>query len=251
MNEEKYREDGAVQEQNEIAAERVKPKKKGGVIVSICLVIVIALALMGIAFIWFMKPFQKFAEATLELGAPVPGEMADYVNYSDNWFVELLVGEAEVEISGIDSMKVGDYEAYLKHGLIDYTYIVHVEDTTAPILLVVDHLYLAINREVTSDMFVTEVSDLSGEVEVQVNKSDKYTPSTLGQEAISISAKDASGNETVLKVPCDIETPPYIVGANEGYIATGLTYDPLESVVAIDELDGVLTGAMSVDLGGL
>lgn len=226
-----------------------------GIILAIVAAVIVVLGLMP-----FVVPLNPVTDTiTVELGDEISTDLDNYVSgFAPGFWVTNL------DVSGVDTGRVGDYIATVKHGFQEFTYTILVRDTTAPILtLATDNIYLEKGQMYPANYFVEEVFDLSGDVMLTVSDSvmsdfrRTYAYSEdCGIYVLSLFAKDASGNESVYTLSVTVDTAPTISGMKEYYVVPGTTLNYLEFITAFDEVDGdvsenVHVNAENVDLSAV
>lgn len=223
-----------------------KKAKKIGLILGIVAAVIVIVALLP-----FVVPLNKVTDSiTVELGDELTTNLDDYVSgFAPGFWVTKL------DVSMVDTSKVGDYTTIVKHGFQEFTYTILVRDTTAPVLtLDTENIYLKKGQMYPADYFVEEVFDLSGEVTVTV--SDTVMPDfrrtyayseNCGVYVLSFYAKDASGNESAYTLSVTVDTAPTISGIKEYYVVPGTTLNYLEFISAYDEVDGDVSESVQVN----
>lgn len=212
---------------------------------------VLLLAGTGTTFYFCYKVEQVNTEFVIELGDRLTQNPYDYVA-GMAWSVE----KSEIDFSKVTEDEVGEYEVLLKHGWQEFTYSVTVQDTTPPVLnLQQKDYYLQQGITYDIDYFFESFSDLSGEATLQMEsaqsiseQNDQVTFDTNGLYQVSVRATDPSGNYAVETVLVMVDTPPVVTGMREHYLAIGCDTDFLAGIVAADELDGDVSGSLSVDV---
>ncbi|MDD6157645.1 MAG: DUF5011 domain-containing protein [Lachnospiraceae bacterium] len=196
---------------------------------------------------------QVFKETTVELGTPISTEVDDYL-VGKEWILERAV----LDTTEMDETNPGQYKVYCKALYRKYTYLIRVEDTTAPTVEKWDDIpCLAVDAEYGVDTFISGVSDLSGEVntyflEYNGEQTTEVSFSEAGNYHICIRAEDASGNYTDTELTVMADVPPTLLGVWDRYIVKGTEYDVLGGVIAWDLEDGFLTEEIeaATDLDG-
>lgn len=229
-----------------------KNTKKIGLILGIVAAVIVIIGLLP-----FVVPLNRVTDSiTVELGDELTTNLDNYVSgFAPGFWVTGL------DVSNVDTNKVGDYTATVKHGFQEFTYTILVRDTTAPVLtLDTENIYLKKGQMYPTNYFVQEAFDLSGDVTITV--SDTIMPDfrktyayseNCGVYVLSFFAKDTSGNESVYTLSVTVDTAPTISGIKEYYVVPGTTLNYLEFITAFDEVDGdvsenVHVNAENVDL---
>lgn len=141
---------------------------------------------------------------SVELGTEMSTNAADYV--SD----EKQVAETTVDVSAVDTSKVGNYTATVTYKDQTTTVEVDVIDTTAPVAdVTTDPIVLGVGDTLTADAVMTGVTELSGNVTAKfadVSESTEETESTESVETTEVTenvetaeaAETAEATETVI-----------------------------------------------------
>lgn len=93
---------------------------------------------------------------TLELGDELSENVADYLQNPD----EKILKGASLDLSTIDEIKVGSYNAAIAYDGKNYPFTVEVKDTTSPQCEAKDYIYMQPGT-LTVDDLVTEIKDAS------------------------------------------------------------------------------------------
>ena len=226
----------------------VPPEKKTGrtALKVMAVIAAVSLALFA-ASLAVVVPKQN--GLVLELGEELTVLPADYLyGYS------FIVDRAEIDLSGVDSSKVGEYSFSLKLLFYDYSVSVRVEDTTPPELIPLDEpLFLATGQEYFPENFAKAAEDISGEVKLSVNyggsRRDSISFPKAGSYNITLEGEDPSGNIGTLTVEFTVDDPPVIIGVFDRHLPVGTDFDPA-NVIAVDSVEGVISDRVSVDTGG-
>ena len=190
----------------------------------------------------------------VELGESFSTDLHDYISGSE-WAIE----NSELDITGVNQDKVGEYIAYVNHGRQTFVYQMIVQDTTPPdILLESNEKYFEQGKVYSLESFVKAVNDISGNVSVGLvcatakqERENEYSFSVCGSVLVGIVASDASGNTNYEYMHVTVDTPPEIYGMQEYYIATGSDVDYLKGITATDTIDGDVTDTVEVNLDNL
>lgn len=97
-------------------------------------------------------------EVQIELGEEVPSNVTDYI-YIETHMSGKIQSNVELDVSGIDSMTVGEYEAKIYYRGNMFISKVSVSDTTPPEILLKDTEFSAGNIVSANDL--AEVKDFS------------------------------------------------------------------------------------------
>ena len=220
---------------------QTKPKKRikvGYIIAAIVVVILIAIVLIN--------PLMKFHSKKVELGSQISSDIKDYVNLYETG----LYNGATLDVTEVNTMAVGKYEARLKVGFLTFKYKIDVIDTTAPEIMLKEKAYAAIDRPLDPKTIIADATDLSGTVDVTIEGNTEYTPTELGEETITVKATDPSGNSTTAEVTYTVEYPPVIVGAFDNIVKASSGYNPLDYIAAADMNEGNINDKLVGELGG-
>ncbi|MGF7010514.1 hypothetical protein M2146_001038 [Lachnospiraceae bacterium PF1-22] len=258
MTDESVKEDDVSEEQTQVEAfaeeapkSNSSKKKMAAIGIAGAVLLIAALAIAP----QFGKGKIKLKEDVFknELGTEVSSDPRSYLNGDED-----EVSKAKVNVSKVDTKKVGEYEAEAYVGNKTLRFRVKVADTTAPVIEVKEDFSAYAGEEFTSDSFITSVKDASGLKSFKIEdgvigqKSDLTDTSiplyTLmfkseGQYTIAIQAEDKHGNkvEKNLKVKIkEFETKglPEIIEVEQGK-----AYDWLKDV---ESKEGI-TQAVEVD----
>lgn len=230
--------------------EAMKQRKKNTRGINILIGIVIFMLVLGCGIYIYNRlsgVTRVCSNIILELGTEPSSDVHDYLSGYD-----FVLSRAVVDTGNVDSDCVGEYEVICSLGENKYTYKVTVADTTPPEIRQLPELpCYAVNREYSADEFVESVYDLSGEVDVEVSAGQGYGNTVSFNEtgtcSMDIRAKDPSGNMSELRIWVEVDEPPYLVGISDKYIPAGQEYDLSECVVALDNLDGVITEKICIE----
>ena len=191
-------------------------------------------------------------EQTIELGDSVITEASYYISGKE-WTIE----HTGVDASGVNNMKVGDYEIKATNPFAEYTYIVHVRDTTPPELEIGESskTVLAAGQEYSTDIIGAKAEDLSGLAFIRYlydgHETDSFLFAEPGRYDVTVRATDANANKTEKEVELFVDTPPEFYGVHDQYVLRGSEESALEPVFAYDEVDGGLTSEIVTDASGV
>ena len=212
--------------------------------------VLLSVAIGAGAFLFYQMIFRvepAFTSVVYELGDRVSGNVEDYL-LGTEW----SVGLGELDISQVDSGRIGSYQASVRHGGKEFLYEIIIRDTMPPILILKQEpVYLAAGREYTPEELVESVTDADSRISLSFwngeAKSDLLYYEAPGSFDCIITAEDYSGNRTSLSIPVIVDSAPEIWGVQDIYLALGSQVDYLEQVTAWDERDGDLTDRLTVD----
>lgn len=205
----------------------------------------------GILAYYLLHTEAIFTEQTIELGENyLSEEVRDYISGSDQ-----AIAGSVVDISKVNFEKVGDYEVTCTTKRKTYSYTIHIVDTTAPeLVLNSDKFCCQTDYYYKPTDFVTETSDLSGEVKLLIEYngilSENINFDKVGNYTFTIVANDSSGNSTKEDVTYEFAKAPKFMLLTDKSIETGTEFDPMMYAFAYDELDGNLKDDIVVDLNG-
>lgn len=126
-------------------------------IVDALAVAALVVVLSGIAYYQVNSFSGLEKEIVIELGDKVKTDASDYVKASS-----YVVEHSQVDVSDVDTGQVGVYEVVVTYGEQELVIPVKVEDTVAPEVVLKDDLEAVVGKEISSDMVVDQMSDLSG-----------------------------------------------------------------------------------------
>lgn len=224
---------------NENQIKQKKRIKTGYIIAAIIVVFLVSIVLIN--------PLMKFHSRKIELGSSVSSDIKDYVHLYETG----LYSGATLDISDVNNMVAGRYEARVKLGFLTFKYKVEIVDTTAPEIQLKEKAYAAIDRPVDPNTLIAGATDLSGTVTVSVDGKEYYIPEALGEDTITIKATDISGNSSTAEVTFTVEYPPVIVGAFDNVIKVGSDYNPFDYIAAADKQEGNITDRIQCDEGSI
>lgn len=157
-------------------------------------------------------------EITIEAGEMIPA-------LSDFLFIENQEAEFVTSVSEMDTCLTGDYPIEISTEQTSYTTILHIQDTTAPELMLRDIECYTCDVVDIHD-FVVSAKDTSSVTLSYVTEPD-FTK--IGKQSVTVKASDESGNSVektaVLILKEDLE-PPVILGAQNifAYIGDKISY---------------------------
>lgn len=192
-----------------------------------------------------------FETMEMELGDSLDSDITTYIEG-----FKKAVAQAELDTTQVDAYVAGNYEAYVTLGERTITYNINVVDTINPeLVLNTEIVYVATDREYNTQYFVQEMYDLSGTAEasfyVEGSLEKNISFEDAGEYEFTIIAKDVSGNETLQSMTIIADSAPILIGVENATIPIGAEYDFLQSVVALDEVDGEITEQIEVNTNAL
>ncbi|MDD2458231.1 MAG: serine hydrolase [Eubacteriales bacterium] len=221
-------------------------KRRNALSPFVLFLILVVLATAGIlAYFRFIRfPLKVLAKTqTIELGSNIPAAASDYL---DGKAAELA--KVDVDISDVDSAKTGDYQVELEYEGRRRTVTLIIADTVAPqVTLRRQPVITVLGKALAVDSLVEDIKDASDvTTSFAPDKPETtYQPSELGSFDVSVYVIDASGNQTVVPVQVKVveadQNPPQFAGVDAALLDVGQSFDPLDGVTAVDEIDGDLT----------
>ena len=198
-------------------------------------------------YLCFYRVVPAFDSVTYELGDIVSRDVGDYL-LGTEW----SVGLSELDLSRVDSGRIGTYQAVVHHGRNEFSYEIIIEDTMPPVIMGKrEAVYLAMGREYLPKELVESVTDADAQIVLSfwdgATLSETVCYESPGSYDCVINAEDSSGNRTSVTVPVIVDSAPEISGVQDIYLALGRQVDYLEQVTAWDERDGDLTDRITVD----
>lgn len=192
-----------------------------------------------------------FDSVTYELGDPVSVDVGDYL-LGTEW----SVGLSELDISRVDSGRIGTYQAVVRHGRDEFSYEIIIEDTVPPVIVGKrETVYLAMGREYSPERLIESVTDADSRIMLSFREGETESAvvryEAPGDYGCVITAEDSSGNRASVTVPVIVDRAPEILGVQDIYLAMGNQVDYLEQVIAWDEREGDLTYRITVDDTGV
>jgi hypothetical protein len=193
--------------------------------------------------------FPRSERFVVELGDDASVSPTDYLfGYS------FIVNRGNIDVSQVDTGKVGDYKAAANLFFYRYTLDVSVVDTTPPeIVPFADELFIATGKEYKPKDFAQQVSDLSGAVKCRVmygeTERENIAFPVAGGYSLILEAEDQSGNVGSCEISFNADDPPVIIGVFDRHLPVGTDFD-ITRAAAVDTGDGNLTDSMKVDRGG-
>lgn len=150
-------------------------------------------------------------EVQIELGEEVPSNVTDYI-YIETHMSGKIQSNVELDVSGIDSMTVGEYEAKIYYRGNMFISKVSVSDTTPPEILLKDTEFSAGNIVSANDLAeVKDFSDVTLKILCRYPDGEELLVDFINLglgNIIELKAVDEYGNETIVKtVPIIYEVP--------------------------------------------
>lgn len=157
----------------------------------VCLAVipVILLGMLTGAFgLWYISQ-PKFQDVTIELGSSLPPVEQFLTKYADPEKVTMVTAQKDMDLT-----KAGQQTIVFAYGKKNYTVILTIEDTVAPVAKFRD-VITAIDRLPEAEEFVEEIEDKAVTTATFVKAPE--LPETYGQVRVEIQVTDASGNSVV------------------------------------------------------
>lgn len=140
----------------------------------------------------------------VELGGELSQNALDYIEVSEKY--EDQIEEFVLDLSNVDSMSVGEYEAVVIYRDEKIITSVTVEDTTAPIIIPKEVQFEVGDKVYASDLVeVSDYSDVTLKLLSYCGEDDTYgreydAGMVMVGDVFVVKAIDAYGNETILEV---------------------------------------------------
>lgn len=208
------------------------------------------LTIGGIIFwnMWKITPLRD--SFVVELGESVSAEPNDYFAGTE-WSVE----KAEIDLSEVMLTEPGSYFVYARHGFETYTFTLYIQDTTPPeITENAGTVYLRPGKEYTPYDLIDTVTDISGNVDIQIESTGQDSRILLYEDTgiytVTVKATDPSGNTAECRVTFLVDNAPEITGMLTAYVAKGNEVSLEEfaqGLKAYDKEDGELTEQILID----
>ena len=179
-------------------------KVKTKIMVFLVNVLVLGIALPGCGKISVLPK-----EVQIELGEEVPSNVTDYI-YIEPHMLETIQSNTELDVSGIDSLTAGEYEAKIYYRGDVIISKVSVSDTTPPEILLKDTKFSAGDIVSANDLAeVTDFSDVTFNILYRYPDGEELPVDLMhlvSGKMIELKAVDEYGNETIVKtVPITYE----------------------------------------------
>lgn len=176
--------------------------------------------LLSLMFLMGCKDISISAKpVTVEVGGSIPENVLDYINIEPE-FEKKVCKKAELDISGINIMSVGEYEAVVQYGQSILIVPVRVVDTIAPVVQVKDVEFKEGDVVIAEDL--VDVSDYSNTSLYILNGVNGVKLSHVVLRpgiAVTIEAVDIFGNETVTEIM------PKVSEEKREYVPEGRSYE--------------------------
>ena len=220
-------------EQAEEGQQEESDKRKKYKINYIIIILIAALGLLLAALYVFCRP-KVVKELMVEAGSGLP-ELSDFLlrDYKDANFAQNLE-----EL--LDMNTVADYEILITISGREYTSILHVVDTTAPVVVVKEVQVFKDNALEPMD-FIEKIEDAT-ETTVKFVKIPDFT--VPGMQEVELEIVDEGNNATRISVEMEIledTEPPVIEGVENLTVAVGESISYKRNVTVSDNYDENVT----------
>lgn len=170
-------------------------QKKANTITSLIAICVIAI-IAGVIYYYTHRTTEKdfvLKEVSVELGEPVPTTITNYITWKN---VDEM--SYKLDISKVDSQKVGEYEYSITHANVTKTGKIVVKDTKAPEVKL-KNITIELNGTYTPESFVESCKDLSN-CNYKFSEGENTVHATVeGEKEVFIVIVDDYGNSELLK----------------------------------------------------
>ncbi len=222
--------------------------------------IVIGMVLAAVVVLIMVLPYvipveQRSQEILCELGGTLEQDIYAYVKGP-----EPAVAKAVLDVSAVDTGRVGEYRAVVTHGFRQLEYIVLVQDTTPPVLdMDAEMPVLEAGNTITANDLGIKARDYSGSVSVSLgifedntrvkaeDFKEELVPEEAGYRTLWVCATDSSGNRVTDSLTVLVDDAPEILGIQPFYISVGSDADYGGLITCVDTTDGDLTGELTID----
>ncbi|MCR4693777.1 MAG: hypothetical protein K5773_00445 [Pseudobutyrivibrio sp.] len=223
-------------------------KKKRIIILALVLVIAVLAGLIGLGAYYYTRHDLVYAEVYLEAGT-ADCSVEDFLKRE----------ESSVKFSKdskYDTRVPGDYPLTILwemplFGQQKYTSVLHVTDTTAPVVKLTSERIQRYTSEGVLDItdFIESVEDIGN---CSIDFAEEYDFSQAGEYDVEILVTDPSGNTTKSQCQCTIvddHTPPVISGVEPLVIAQGESISYKKNITVTDDYDDA--PVLEVDTTGI
>ncbi len=234
-----------------------KKKMIAGIAVAVCFICT------GAA-IWYQNAVKISVKENivLEFGEPVPGDAESYAKLGS-----LVKKKAVVDVTNVDSMKVGEYEVILKAGEKEKRISVSVKDSTKPeIKLRASEFDTVAGQELNAVDLIEEVTDLAGirsvtfkdhmaeQDIVTINEAGipdlKLKYDEEGEFENTVIAEDNNGmkREVNFTVNVRADYTAHVQGIGDITLEQGQLYDWMSGITYDERIKEVKANAEAVDI---
>ena len=140
-------------------------------------------------------------EVKIELGSEPSQNISDYIDTDE----EKVLNEAELDISGIDTMSVGEYQAVITYKREQIIIPVNVVDTTPPVITA-KKVEFREGEEVTAEdlVYVVDFSPVSLQIISNISGKELDFIKLYPRQNITVKAVDSYHNESILEFVPDV-----------------------------------------------
>ncbi|MCF7932963.1 MAG: DUF5011 domain-containing protein [Acholeplasmataceae bacterium] len=201
---------------------------------------------------------------TFAVGAALP-DFTTYITVADLEDGDIVVTPEMIDASAVDMNVAGSYDVIFTvtdSGMNEVTHTISItvldeQDTTPPVLTLNDTLPTTFDQfeEVTIDFtaYFTALDDVDGEIVITnaMIALGAFSLDNAGEYTITWTVSDSSQNvsEESLVFVVNDKQGPAILGTGDITMNLGDTFDPLEGVTIVDNIDGPIIITMDHVLG--
>lgn len=223
---------------------------KKGKIITVVMGIILLSSIGITGLIFSVDPVVlKQNQFTFELNEDIPSDAASYIKAN-----EKVLSEVAVNLSSVDTDKVGVYEVYAEYLGKQYPFNIRIRDTAVPIATLVQTKYeIGVNdvlyakdmvKEIVEDSAYSVYFDEEGKPESKV-----FTEARTYNDVFII-VEDEHGNKSQkLRVSVVVKKDndkPVILGVKDVTIQVNTPFDPMAGIKATDKTDGDLTSKIKI-----
>lgn len=224
---------------------RTSCKRKWLILFSFCAFFLVG----GGVYVWYHNTsfHVRSKQVYVELGSEVSLDPNSYVRAKED-----VIQAISIDISEVNAKVVGTYPVYVHYEEEKDTISLTIEDTTAPIMHLVDGEIEVYKGKVLKVADVVERVEDYSEAEISFDKEKKITEltfQTVKTEAVYLYVTDMYGNTNSMEVNVQVkedEQAPRLDGVFDIVVAYGSTFDPLTDVSAIDNADGDISQHITI-----
>lgn len=208
---------------------RKRKKRRARFLVRLICWLCVLTAVVGAAYILLPTLCVK-EDITIEAGSPLP-EVSDFLRWK-NKKADLVSGLSE----DTDLHTIADYEVVIEAYGRKVTSVLHVEDTTAPVVTTKDVTIYA-GKDISAEDFIEEIEDATATTVMFEKEPDNETD---GVHEVALVIEDEGGNVTKktasLEVTVDTE-PPVISGVADLSVPVGGSISYKKGITVTDNID--------------
>ncbi len=212
--------------EEERTREAKRRKWEKAAVTAVCLIILMSAA----GFFYYRLPYYCVQELTVEAGTPWPS-VSDFLKWECS---------TAYIVSGIDESKeldhVQDYEVVLHLYHQNVSTMLHVTDTTAPVVRT-ENKTIMLGEEVSATDFVVSVEDVT---QCEIGYRQEADLQRPGAQTVLIEVTDEGANVTAAEAELTIlqdVTPPLIEGVKELTIKVGESVSYKKNITVTDDYD--------------